>query len=48
MKSEDACRVELSAIRLHRKMAGRIIRVGLPTGIQNMVISFPTCWCRPA
>ena len=30
----------LSAIRLHRKMAGRIIRVGLPTGIQNMVISF--------
>ena len=39
MKSEDACRVELSAIRLHRKMAGRIIRVGLPTGIQNMVIS---------
>ena len=40
MKSEDACRVELSAIRLHRKMAGRIIRVGLPTGIQNMVISF--------
>ena len=40
MKSEDACRVELSAIRLHHKMAGRIIRVGLPTGIQNMVISF--------
>ena len=39
MKSEDACRVKLSAIRLHRKMAGRIIRVGLPTGIQNMVIS---------
>ena len=39
MKSEDACRVELSAIRLHRKMASRIIRVGLPTGIQNMVIS---------
>ena len=27
MKSEDACRVELSAIRLHRKMAGRMIRV---------------------
>ena len=36
----DLSRVELSAIRLHRKMAGRIIRVGLPTGIQNMVISF--------
>ncbi|MCQ5164382.1 MATE family efflux transporter, partial [Faecalibacterium prausnitzii] len=23
-----------------RKLAGRIIRVGLPSGIQNMVISF--------
>ena len=30
----------LSKIRLHKKMAARIIRVGLPTGIQNMVISF--------
>ncbi len=26
-------------IRLHNSMAARIIRVGLPTGIQNMVIS---------
>ena len=40
MKTDDACHVELSGIRLHRSMAGRIIRVGLPTGIQNMVISF--------
>ena len=40
MKTDDACLVELSGIRLHRSMAGRIIRVGLPTGIQNMVISF--------
>ena len=39
MKTDDACHVELSGIRLHRSMAGRIIRVGLPTGIQNMVIS---------
>ena len=40
MKVDADYKVELSAIRLHRKMAGRIIRVGLPTGIQNMVISF--------
>ena len=39
MKTDDACHVKLSGIRLHRSMAGRIIRVGLPTGIQNMVIS---------
>ena len=39
MKTDDACHVDLSAIRLYRKMAARIIRVGLPTGIQNMVIS---------
>ena len=39
MKTDDACHVKLSDIRLHRSMAGRIIRVGLPTGIQNMVIS---------
>ena len=40
MKVDADYKVELSAIRLHHKMAGRIIRVGLPTGIQNMVISF--------
>ena len=36
----DDCRVIPREIRLHKKMAARIIRVGLPTGIQNMVISF--------
>ena len=30
----------LRQIKWHKKMAARIIRVGLPTGIQNMVISF--------
>ena len=40
LKSTDDCRVIPRAIRLHKKMAARIIRVGLPTGIQNMVISF--------
>lgn len=31
--------VQWKYLRLDRKMAGRIIRVGLPTGFQNMVIS---------
>ena len=32
--------VSLKKIRLHKHMVKRIIQVGLPTGIQNMVISF--------
>lgn len=40
MRVQDDYRVTLREIRLHGKMAWRIIRVGLPTGIQNMVISF--------
>lgn len=33
-------RIELRKIRMHKNMAKRIVRIGLPTGIQNMVISF--------
>ncbi len=36
----DDYKVTLSKIRIHKKMAFRIIKIGLPTGIQNMVISF--------
>ena len=32
--------VTLRKIRIQPKMASRIVRIGLPTGIQNMVISF--------
>ena len=32
-------RVSLKRIRIHRDMAGSILKIGLPTGIQNMVIS---------
>jgi len=39
IKTDDDCHVDPADIRLHGKMASRIIRVGLPTGIQNMVIS---------
>ena len=38
-KTTDLYRVVLRKIRCHWKMAKRIIVIGLPTGIQNMVIS---------
>ena len=39
MKVDADYKVELSAIRPDQRMTSRIIRIGLPTGIQNMVIS---------
>ena len=39
MRVEDDYRVTAKDVRVHKKMAVRIIKVGLPTGIQNMVIS---------
>ena len=33
-------RISLKSLRIHKAMALRIIQIGLPTGIQNMVISF--------
>ena len=39
MRVEDDYRVMAKEVRVHKKMAVRIIKVGLPTGIQNMVIS---------
>lgn len=39
MKSEDLFRVSLKDIRLNVSMAARIIKMGIPTGVQNMVIS---------
>ena len=40
MKVDADYKVELSAIRPDQRMTSRIVRIGLPTGIQNMVISF--------
>lgn len=39
MKVPADYRVSLKSIRIHRKMTLRMIQIGLPTGIQNMVIS---------
>ena len=36
---DEDYRVTAKEVRVNKKMAGRIIKVGLPTGIQNMVIS---------
>ena len=39
MKVDADYKVELSSVRPDKRMTSRIIRIGLPTGIQNMVIS---------
>lgn len=39
-KSEDLFRVNFREIRLDVPMAVKIIKMGIPTGVQNMVISF--------
>lgn len=40
VKSKDMYRLELRKIRVDKKTAIRIIKVGIPTGVQNMMISF--------
>ena len=40
MKVDADYKVELSSVRPDKRMTSRIVRIGLPTGIQNMVISF--------
>lgn len=39
MRSEDMFKVYLKDVRMDWHMAGKIIKVGIPTGVQNMVIS---------
>lgn len=40
VKVDESYRVDLRKIRLHVPLAKKILKIGLPTGIQNMVISF--------
>lgn len=40
LRTSDDYRISVKRLGIHRHMAERIIRIGLPTGIQNMVISF--------
>lgn len=39
-RSKELFRVRWKEVRLNGHMAGKIIKIGLPTGIQNMMISF--------
>lgn len=39
VKVPDKYRITVKKIRIHKHMATRIIQIGLPSGIQNMVIS---------
>ena len=39
MRINEDYKVNLAKIKLHKEMAIKIIKIGLPTGIQNMVIS---------
>lgn len=38
-RTNEMYKVKLGSIRFHGNMLGRILRIGLPTGIQNIVIS---------
>lgn len=40
VRSKEMYRLKLKDIRFYDKMLGKILRIGLPTGIQNTVISF--------
>lgn len=40
VRSKDLFRVHLRDVKIDPRMAARIIQVGIPTGVQNMVISF--------
>ncbi len=39
VRSEDVYRVKLKDIRCYDKLLGKILKIGLPTGVQNIVIS---------
>lgn len=39
VRSEDVCRVKLKDIRCYDNLLGKILKIGLPTGVQNIVIS---------
>jgi len=39
VRSDTVCRVNLRSIRIDRRMLSRIIKLGLPSGVQNSMIS---------
>ena len=39
MKRKDACRLELRKLRFHKAQLGKILRIGLPAGIQSSLFA---------
>lgn len=39
MRRKDACKLELKKLRIHGKQLGKILRIGLPAGIQSSLFS---------
>lgn len=39
VKRRDACRLELGKLRIHKAQLGKILRIGLPAGIQSSLFS---------
>ena len=39
IKQNDALKLELSKVRIHRRILGKIVRIGLPAGIQGSLFS---------
>ena len=39
MKRKDACRLEFRKLRIHKAQLGKILRIGLPAGIQSSLFS---------
>ncbi len=40
MRTRECYRLQIQKIRFHKKLLGQIIRIGLPSGIQNSIIAF--------
>ena len=39
MRRKDACRLELSKLRIYKDVLGKMVRIGLPAGIQSSMFS---------
>lgn len=40
MRTRECYRLQIRKIRFHKKLLGQIIRIGLPSGVQNSIIAF--------
>ena len=40
LRTDEICRLQIKEIRFDQRMLGQIIRIGLPSGVQNSIIAF--------